>query len=151
MKQRASKARWSLTASAVDATHYYPITCDTVEIDKSLCNKIGYRAPFRTAGPRLFVIALPPHVDTVVATGQADPRKIQGQPDYLGEQELAEYKRRGDDGGNGAVQGKTEVFDICSWLKNGDGLAPVLFNLALDWLIILKWKLVVPDLTKVSR
>jgi hypothetical protein len=36
-------------------------------------------------------------------------------------------------------------------LKNGDGLAPVLFNLALDWLIILKWKLVALDLTRVSR
>jgi len=135
--------------SRQDTTHYYPITCDTTAIDNSLCNKIGYRAPFRTAGPRLFVVALPPHVDTVIATGQADPRKLQGQPDYLGEQELAKYKWRGDDG-NGAVQGKTEVFEICSWVKNGDGLAPVLFNLA-DWLIILKWKLVAPDLTKVSR
>jgi len=35
---------------------------------------------------------LTPHVDTVVTTGQADPPKLQGQPDYLGEQEWVKYK-----------------------------------------------------------
>ena len=85
------------------------------------------RDPFGTARRRLFVLALPVHVDTRCYRSSI-LLKLQGHPDYLGEQEWAKYKYSGDNGGNGAVQGTTEVFEMCSWVKNGEGIVPLLFN-----------------------
>jgi hypothetical protein len=51
-QQRASYARWLLAASAVNSTNHYLIVSVSTETDKSICNILWPRAPFRTLGPR---------------------------------------------------------------------------------------------------
>jgi hypothetical protein len=64
----------SRAESAVDTTRHYLLTSDTTEREREnrLCKIVGSRAPFLTTG----VLGLPPHVGTVIATGQADPRSL---------------------------------------------------------------------------
>jgi hypothetical protein len=66
------RTRGDLWPQAHLTRHHYPITSDTTERDKRLCNIIGYGGPLPDRHASVICASFTPLTSTLVATGEAD-------------------------------------------------------------------------------